>query len=174
VTAPDGGLGSGVRGIGVDAVDVARFRQLLERRPALVDRLFTASEQEYARRSRDPGPRLAVRFAAKEAVLKALGVGIGAAAFRDVEVGRGPEGEPRVRLSGPLEARIEQAMARYGLTREQARRQERENDGARAAWVQRFYGRNVTDPSLYDLVFNATRFGVHQCVELIATAARAA
>ena len=80
----------------------------------------------------------------------------------------------RVRLSGPLDARIEQAMRRYGLSREQARKQERENDGARAAWVQRFYGRNVTDPSLYDLVFNATRFGVHQCVELIATAARAA
>jgi hypothetical protein len=77
----------------------------------------------------------------------------------------------RVRLTGPLEARIEQAMRRYGLSEEDARRQERENDGARAAWVQRFYGRDVTDPSLYDLVINATRFGVDECVSLIAAAA---
>jgi holo-[acyl-carrier protein] synthase len=113
VTAPDDGLGSGVRGIGVDAVDVGRFRQVLERRPALVDRLFTESEQEYARRSRDPGPRLAARFAAKEAVLKALGVGIGAAAFREVEVGRDPEGRPWVRLSGRAAA----LAARRGVAR---------------------------------------------------------
>ena len=77
----------------------------------------------------------------------------------------------RVRLSGPLEARIEQAMRRYGLTREQARQQERENDGARAAWVQRFYGRDVTDPSLYDLGINATKLGVEECTQLIVTAA---
>jgi len=77
----------------------------------------------------------------------------------------------RVRLSGPLEARIEQAMRRYGLTREQARQQERENDGARAAWVQRFYGRDVTDPSLYDLVINATKLGVEECTQVIVAAA---
>jgi hypothetical protein len=79
----------------------------------------------------------------------------------------------RVRLSGPLEARIEQAVRRYDLTRDQARQQARENDGARAAWVQRFYGRDVADPSLYDLVINATKFGVGACVELIVTATRA-
>jgi len=73
----------------------------------------------------------------------------------------------RVRLSGPLEARLEQAMRRYGLTREEAGRQARENDAARAAWVQHFYGRDVTDPSLYDLVINATKFGVDECVEAI-------
>jgi Cytidylate kinase-like family len=79
----------------------------------------------------------------------------------------------RVRLSGPLEARIAQAAERYGLTVEQARTQARENDDARAAWVQRFYGADLTDPSLYDLVINATKLGVEDCVELIATAARA-
>jgi hypothetical protein len=78
----------------------------------------------------------------------------------------------RVRLSGPLEARIAQASERYGLTLEQARRQERENDGARAAWVRRLYGRDVTDPSLYDLVINATRFGVEECVGLIVAAVK--
>ena len=81
-------------------------------------------------------------------------------------------GVVRVRLSGPLEARIEQAGRRDGLTPEQARKQERDNDGARAAWVQRFYGRDVADPSLYDLVINATRFDVEACVALIVAATR--
>ena len=79
----------------------------------------------------------------------------------------------RVRLSGPLEARIAQAAARYGFTLEEARRQERENDGARAAWVRRLYGRDVADPALYDLVINATRFGVEECVALIVAASAA-
>ena len=63
-------------------------------------------------------------------------------------------------------------MRLYGHSREEARKQERENDGARAAWVQRFYGRDVTDPTLYDLVINATKFGVEDCVALIVAAAR--
>jgi holo-[acyl-carrier protein] synthase len=101
VTAPRSLVGvGGVCGIGVDAVDVARFRRVLARRPNIVDRLFTETERAYAERSRDPGPRLAVRFAAKEAVLKALGVGVGAAGFRDVEVVRAENGEPGLALSG--------------------------------------------------------------------------
>jgi holo-[acyl-carrier protein] synthase len=90
----------GVCGIGVDAVDVDRFRQVMARRPTILGRLFTESERAYAQRSADPGPRLAVRFAAKEAVLKALGVGVGAAGFRDVEVIRADNGEPGLVLSG--------------------------------------------------------------------------
>jgi chloramphenicol 3-O-phosphotransferase len=77
----------------------------------------------------------------------------------------------RVRLSGPLEARIAQAVARYGLEPEEARRQERQNDGARAAWVRRLYGRDVADPSLYDLVLNATKLSMEECVALIVAAA---
>ncbi len=101
MTAPadvvDGGR---VRGIGVDAVDVARFRMVLARRPGLAQRLFTDAERSYAASGRDPGARLAARFAAKEAVLKALGVGIGATGFRDVEVVRGDNGAPRLSLAG--------------------------------------------------------------------------
>jgi len=101
VTAQGGDLGVGdVRGIGVDAVDVGRFRRVLERRPGIVDRLFTDDERTYAARGRDRGQRLAVRFAAKEAVLKALGVGIGSAGFRDVEVVRADNGRPGLVLSG--------------------------------------------------------------------------
>ena len=101
MTAPRDDLGvGGVAGIGVDAVDVVRFRRVIERRPGIVHRLFTETERAYAERSRDPGPRLAVRFAAKEAVLKALGVGVGAAGFRDVEVTRAENGAPGLALSG--------------------------------------------------------------------------
>jgi len=105
VTPPRGDLGVGsVAGIGVDAVDVVRFRRVVARRPGIVHRLFTDTERAYAERSRDPGPRLAVRFAAKEAVLKALGVGVGAAGFRDVEVTRSDDGAPGLVLSGRAEA----------------------------------------------------------------------
>jgi cytidylate kinase len=80
----------------------------------------------------------------------------------------------RVRLSGPREARIEQAVRLHGIAREEAERQARASDGVREAWVQRFYGRDVKDPSLYDLVINATRFDAEACVELIAQAVASA
>ena len=65
-------------GVGIDAVDIPRFADLLERRPALAARLFTAGERSYAAGLAKPAPSLAARFAAKEAVMKALGVGLGA------------------------------------------------------------------------------------------------
>jgi holo-[acyl-carrier protein] synthase len=89
-----------VRGLGVDAVDVGRLRRALERRPALEERIFTDAERAYSRRAADPGPRLAARFAAKEAVAKALGVGMGALSWREVEVVRDPAGAPALALRG--------------------------------------------------------------------------
>jgi holo-[acyl-carrier protein] synthase len=89
-----------VLGIGLDAVEVDRFRRVLERTPGVADRLFTDEERAYAARRRDPTERLAARFAAKEAVMKAMGVGIGAFAWRDVEVGRHESGEPELVLRG--------------------------------------------------------------------------
>lgn len=89
-----------VIGVGVDAVDVDRFRRVLGRRRAIVDRVFTAAEQEYAARATDPAARFAVRFAAKEAALKVLGTGIGGAAFSDFEVTRDEHGAPRLELRG--------------------------------------------------------------------------
>jgi holo-[acyl-carrier protein] synthase len=89
-----------VIGVGIDAVDVDRFRRTLARQPRLVDRLFTADERAYALRREDPTERLAARFAAKEAVMKALGVGLGAFAFHDVEVERAASGAPSLVLRG--------------------------------------------------------------------------
>jgi holo-[acyl-carrier protein] synthase len=82
------GLGAGIVGVGVDAVSVERFRRLLERRPRFAARCFTEIEQSDASGSADRAQSLAARFAAKEAVMKALGTGIGAFALTDVEVRR--------------------------------------------------------------------------------------
>jgi holo-[acyl-carrier protein] synthase len=91
-------------GIGIDAVEIDRFRAVLARRPHLVERLFTEGEQAYGARAADPAPRLAARWAAKEAVMKALGVGIGAFAFCDVEVVSAPSGAPSLVLRGAAAA----------------------------------------------------------------------
>jgi holo-[acyl-carrier protein] synthase len=85
-------------GVGVDAVDVGRFRRVLERRPGFAHRVFTDAERDYAQRHHDPVPRLAARFAAREAAMKALGVGLGAFKLRDVEVVRAPSGAPSLAL----------------------------------------------------------------------------
>jgi holo-[acyl-carrier protein] synthase len=87
-------------GIGVDLVEIDRFRHALERTPALMDRIFTAAERDYSLRRRDPTERFAVRFAAKEAVMKAMGVGIGQVRLQDIEVDRAASGQPSVVLHG--------------------------------------------------------------------------
>jgi holo-[acyl-carrier protein] synthase len=94
---PAGGL---VVGIGSDLVEIPRFRIALERRPKLAERLFSDDERAYAGRFREPVPHLAARFGAKEAVMKALGVGLWKFAMRDVEVVRLPSGQPRLALHG--------------------------------------------------------------------------
>ena len=87
-------------GLGMDTVDVERFTEVLQRRRTMSDRLFTASERAYAEGLKNPYPSLAARFAAKEAVMKALSVGLGAFDFAEVEVVRLPSGAPELRLSG--------------------------------------------------------------------------
>jgi holo-[acyl-carrier protein] synthase len=94
----------GVIGIGTDLVEVARFRLALERRPTLPARLFSDAEIAYAQRFKDPTKSLAARFGAKEAVMKALGVGLWKFALRDVEVVRRPSGEPTLALHGKAAA----------------------------------------------------------------------
>lgn len=90
---------AGVVGVGIDLVDVDRLRAALQRRSGLRTRLFTESEWAYAHRHRDPHPHLAARFAAKEATMKALGVGMSSIRFDEVEVHR-EHGAPSLRLDG--------------------------------------------------------------------------
>jgi len=106
-----------VIGLGLDAVDIGRFRTVLARRPGLESRLFTVGERAYASGLADPAPSLAARFAAKEAVMKALGVGIGAFAFTDVEVVRAPGGKPSLRVVGGAAAlAAEQGVGKWHVS----------------------------------------------------------
>jgi holo-[acyl-carrier protein] synthase len=100
-------------GIGLDQVEIDRFRAALSRTPRLRERLFRPGEQAYAEERHDPVERYAVRFAAKEAVMKALGCGLGDIAMLDIEVVRAESGEPSVVLHG----RAEELASRRGVTR---------------------------------------------------------
>ncbi len=81
--------------VGIDLIEIDRLERALERRPRLADRLFTERELAYARARARPGRHLAARFAAKEAVIKALGQGV---PLREIEVIAGEP--PRVQLHG--------------------------------------------------------------------------
>ena len=98
-------------GIGIDAVDVARFRDLLVRRPHLLERAFSASERADLSQRVDPAPAFAARFAAKEAAMKSLGVGLGAVGLREIEVVRSPSGAPHLVVSG----RAQRLAAKLGV-----------------------------------------------------------
>jgi holo-[acyl-carrier protein] synthase len=106
-----------VLGVGVDAVDVARLRRTLERTPTFASRTFTDGERALAGSRKDPVPALAARFAAKEAVMKALGVGLGAFALKDVEVVRLESGQPVLALHGAAAAlAAERGVAEWHLS----------------------------------------------------------
>ena len=90
---------TGIKGIGIDLVDIERFRRSLERTPSMRTRLFTADELDDVALRADPVPSLAARFAAREAVMKALGVGLGAFGFHDVWVVRAASGAPSLVVS---------------------------------------------------------------------------
>jgi holo-[acyl-carrier protein] synthase len=98
-----------VIGMGIDAVDVERFRRLLARRPKVAQRIFTDAERSFVSARLDPVPGLAARFAAKEATMKALGTGLGGLRFAEVEVVGGQSGAPRLEVSG-LAARRAEAL----------------------------------------------------------------
>jgi holo-[acyl-carrier protein] synthase len=102
-----------VVGIGTDLVDIDRMRSIINRRPRFVQRVFTEAERLYCSETRDPSERYAVRFAAKEAVLKTLGVGLGGADFADIEVIRLESGRPELRVTG----RAAELAARQGISR---------------------------------------------------------
>ncbi|MEH0927150.1 holo-ACP synthase [Micromonospora sp. CPCC 205558] len=86
--------------VGTDLVDVDDIRALLARQPRFADRHFTSGERAYCLLENDPAERFAVRFAAKEAVLKALGTGLSGSALREIEVVRRHSGQPALTLAG--------------------------------------------------------------------------
>jgi holo-[acyl-carrier protein] synthase len=100
--------------VGIDLLEIDRLERALERRPRLAERLFTERELAYARSRRRPGRHLAARFAAKEAVLKALGPrGI---APREIEVEGGAAEAPRLRLHDRAATRARGLQLHLSLT----------------------------------------------------------
>jgi holo-[acyl-carrier protein] synthase len=83
-------------GVGIDLLEIERLERALERRPRLAQRVFTEAELRYAAARGRPARHLAARFAAKEAVVKALGI----RAFRPREIEVLAGEPPTVRLSG--------------------------------------------------------------------------
>ncbi|MDH2423841.1 holo-ACP synthase [Sphaerisporangium sp. TRM90804] len=100
------GWGAVIVGIGVDVVDIGRLESALARTPGLRDRVFTDAEREL------PIPSLAARFAAKEAVAKALGAPPGLL-HRDAEITPGAHGRPVLRVTG----RVAEVAAELGVRR---------------------------------------------------------
>jgi holo-[acyl-carrier protein] synthase len=90
--------------VGVDVVDLDRFESVMTRQRSFLDRVFTFGEREYCDKAKATSvrcQRYAARFAAKEAVMKALGCGLGAYGFHDVEVARDDDsGEPALLVRG--------------------------------------------------------------------------
>lgn len=100
-----GGIGAAVVGVGIDVVDVTRFLLVLERSPRLRERLFTEAERDL------PPNSLAARFAAKEAIAKALG-SPGGMRWHDCTVHRVVGGPPRVEIVGT----VAEVAERLGVT----------------------------------------------------------
>ncbi len=100
-----------ILGIGVDIVEINRLRATLERqKERFVRRVFTQAEQDYCAAHRDPVPHYAVRFAAKEALFKAIGTGWAkGVSWLDVEILRRSDGPPSLTLSGEA-GRISRSM----------------------------------------------------------------
>ena len=100
---------------GVDLVELDRFREAYDRHAAFGNGLFTEAEITYCHARPDPYPHLAARYAAKEACMKAFGVGMGgfgaSGRFQEIEVEIAPSGKPTLRLHGSME----KMGRRYGI-----------------------------------------------------------
>ena len=112
-------------GLGVDIVEIARMRKIIERSPAFVEKVYSAAERAYCDSHAHPEVHYATRFAAKEAVLKALGTGFSEGiGWLDVEVRRTSKGRPYVVLTG----RAREVACAMAITEESVAATERRRD----------------------------------------------
>jgi len=102
-----------IRGLGIDIVEVDRIRQAVGRwGEAFLSRVFTPAELSRGSAPAAAAERLAGRFAAKEAVMKALGIGRRGIGWQEIEITVDPMGKPEVRLTGRAAATAD----RLGIT----------------------------------------------------------
>jgi holo-[acyl-carrier protein] synthase len=104
-------------GIGIDLVEIARMERAIARHPErLVEHVFTETEQRECRERRQPAMHYAARFAAKEAFLKAVGLGLhGGMRWRDVGVVHAPSGKPSLVVEGRAAERMRELGAERAL-----------------------------------------------------------
>jgi holo-[acyl-carrier protein] synthase len=89
---------------GIDLVDFPRIDEMIKRHgERFLNKVFTATEQDYAQANKNGAEKLAGRFAAKEAILKLMGTGWrGKIAWTDIEIVNNPTGQPEVTLCGEV------------------------------------------------------------------------
>jgi len=97
-----------VKGIGVDIVEIERVKKAIRRYPRFQTRVFTSQERDYCLSKANPYLHFAVRFAAKEAVLKALGTGFRGVKWTDLEICRDDLGKPFVRFFGGASKKLKE------------------------------------------------------------------
>ena len=95
-----------ILGLGVDICEIDRMERALARHPTLRERVFTAEERAYCDSRARPAESYAGRFAAREAVIKALG-GYRGRGWQEISVTRSPSGAPAIRLEGNAKARAD-------------------------------------------------------------------
>lgn len=104
-------------GVGVDVVEIERMRAACNRRTQhFLRRIFTPREIEYCYSQKEPFSHLSARFAAKEALLKALGIGWGrGTSWTDIETVRDGLGAPRLNFVGPLAEKMRERGVREAM-----------------------------------------------------------
>ncbi len=89
-----------IYGVGTDMVEIARVRQAIEKNPRFLQKVYTEKEIGHCQRKKNPWQSFAARFAAKEAVGKAMGTGIGKLGLTNIEIINKTSGQPQVVLHG--------------------------------------------------------------------------
>lgn len=102
-----------IKGIGVDTIEIDRIARVYARyNERFLNRIFAPEEKTYALRYKDPVPRLAARFAAKEACMKALGTGWNSGVrWKDIVVVNETSGKPELKLHGKARTFFEKLSA---------------------------------------------------------------
>lgn len=111
-----------IRGVGIDIIEISRIRGDIETLgPRFTEKLFTGGEIQYCTAKANPHQHFAARFAAKEAVSKALATGwAGEFRWKDVEVINDPSGRPGIVLHGPLHDALGNATVHLSLSHSEA------------------------------------------------------
>ncbi len=107
-----------ILGIGTDIIAVGRIERVLAQNPRFAEKVFSPRERAYCEKRANPAQSYAARFAAKEAVMKALGTGWDEqVSWIEIEVVTGPKGKPGIALSGATRKMCEaRGMSRIQLS----------------------------------------------------------